>query len=110
MLCRADNLGLVGGLNIMSKGEEEMTNDTVNLTTPMKRRRRLRVAYNLSQTEPDRKVAAIRISGQYLESLGFKVGGFLDMEINDDRSITLRPVTDEKLKEEALRKKKKDSE
>lgn len=69
-----------------------MTKDTIQIRSSMKRRRRIKVGYNKSQTEQDRNVAAIRFSGTYLEDLGFHVGEFMDLIINDDLSITLRPI------------------
>tara|TARA_Y100000310_G_C20240947_1_gene604649 strand:+ start:311 stop:583 length:273 start_codon:yes stop_codon:yes gene_type:complete len=75
-------------------------NETVKVETSVRRKRRLRVAYNNSQTEPGRKVAAIRISGVYLEDLGFKAGDYFDMTINDDKSLTLKPVTAEQIAQE----------
>jgi len=59
----------------------------------LKRVRRLKMAYNVSQTRT--KIAAIRFSGQYLEGLGFTHDGFFDMTINEDHSITLRAISKE---------------
>ncbi len=63
--------------------------ETVQLKSPVKKTRRLRMAYNLNNGN---RVAAIRCSGQYLESLGFRHDGFFEMTINEDNSITIRPV------------------
>ena len=57
----------------------------------MPRMRRLKMAHINTPGAKDKKIPAIRIAGQYLSALGFKVGGFLKMEINPDYSITLRP-------------------
>ncbi|MAE81341.1 MAG: hypothetical protein CMB80_01305 [Flammeovirgaceae bacterium] len=78
-----------------------MTEETISVATRIKKKRRLRIAYNNSQTEPGRKIAAIRFSGVYLEDLGFNVGGYLDLCINDDKSITLRPVSSEQNDQDA---------
>jgi len=77
-----------------------MTEETIKIASRMKRRRKLKVAYNMSQTEPDRKIAALRMSGTYLENLGFVVGEYFLMVINDDLSITLRPITKEMIEQE----------
>lgn len=74
--------------------------DTVNIPTKRARTRRLKVAYNNSQVNPGHKVAAIRFSGTYLEDLGFNVGDYFDMIINNDHSLTLRPVTADQHKQE----------
>jgi hypothetical protein len=77
-----------------------MTDDTIRIPVKMKRKRRLKVAFNQSQSEPGRKVAAIRFSGFWLEDVGFEVGKPFDLIINEDRSLTLRLVTDEESAQE----------
>lgn len=72
-----------------------MADDRIQIATTIKRKRILKVGKNNSQTEPGRKVAAIRVSGQYLEDLGFVAGGYMELVVNDDRSITLRPISAE---------------
>lgn len=71
----------------------------------LKRTRRLKMAYNVSQNQT--KIAAIRFSGQYLEGLGFAHDGYFDMTINEDGSIVLRAVSKEQNDiEEATRQSK----
>lgn len=71
-----------------------MSEDTVEVKTRLKRTRRLRMGKNKSQTDGS-DVASIRISGLYLHDLGFDPNGFFDLQINDDASITLRPISAE---------------
>lgn len=70
-----------------------MQNDKIYLkvVTEIPRKRRLKMAYNVS-TSGGQKIPAIRFSAQYLHELGFRVGGMFDMIINDDNSLTLVPV------------------
>lgn len=68
--------------------------DTVEVRTRLRKTRRLKMAYNVSQTDGT-KIAAIRFSGQYLESLGFDHNGFFDLTINEDGSLTIKPVSRE---------------
>lgn len=74
-----------------------MTDDTVEVKTRLKKTRRLRMGKNKSQTDGS-NVASIRISGLYLHDLGFSPDGFLDLEINEDKTITLHPVSAEQAK------------
>lgn len=67
--------------------------ETIEVKTRLKRQRKLRTAYNISQTDGS-KIVAIRISGRYLEDLGFRHDGYFVLTINDDRSLTLRPCLD----------------
>ena len=67
------------------------TTKTIEVTSKLKRERILKIGYNKSQTD-NSKIPAIRISGQYLESLGFHPDGKFKMVINDDGSLTLRPA------------------
>ena len=54
-------------------------------------RRRLTVAYNKA---PNGGVSpAIRFSGTFLEHLGFVAGEQYELIINDDLSLTIRPVS-----------------
>ena len=71
-----------------------MTDDTVEVKTRLKRTRRLRMGKNKSQTDAS-DVASIRISGLYLHNLGFSSDGYFDLQINDDATITIRPVSKE---------------
>jgi hypothetical protein len=75
--------------------------NTVEVKTKLRKTRRLKMAYNVSQYDKT-KIAAIRFSGQYLESLGFSHEGFFDLTINPDGSLTIRPVTREQHESEAL--------
>ena len=74
-----------------------MTDDTIEIKTTVKRNRRIKIGYNVipGSDGPKKKVAAIRFSGEYLENLGFEIGKYLQMTINRDKSITLRPIKDE---------------
>jgi len=74
-----------------------MPEDTIDIktTSKVRRTRRLKVGYNNSQTTYGERTAAIRISGTYLEDIGFKVGDYMDLIINDDLSLTIRPVSAE---------------
>lgn len=71
--------------------------DVVEVKTRVRRTRRLKMSYNISQTDGSR-VAAIRVSGKYLEDLGFDVDGFFDLTINEDGTLNLRPVSPEQNK------------
>ena len=66
----------------------------VEVTAKLRRKRTLKVAYNKSPSD-DTKIPAIRFSGDYLEGLGFIVGGKYDLTINEDKSITLTPHSPE---------------
>ena len=68
--------------------------ETVEVRQRQQKTRRLKMAYNISQTNGD-KIAAVRFSGQYLEGLGFSADGYMDMTINDDQSITIRAISKE---------------
>jgi hypothetical protein len=64
--------------------------ETIELLAKMPRVRRIKMAYN--KTGSGLKIPAIRFSGKYLESLGFDTEGEFDLTINEDKSITIRPV------------------
>lgn len=68
--------------------------NSIEVTSKIKKTRVSKMTYNLSQSS-NRRVPAIRISGEYLEDIGFAVGGYFELTINDDMSITLRPATQE---------------
>lgn len=68
-----------------------MSEDFIEVKTRIKRKRILKTAYNVSPTDSS-KIPAIRFSGNYLEDLGFVVGGQYELTVNDDNSITLRAV------------------
>ena len=63
----------------------------IRVVTEIPRKRRLKMAYNVS-TANGMKIPAIRFSAQYLHELGFKVGGMFDLIINDDNTLTLVPL------------------
>lgn len=69
-------------------------NNTVEVKAKLRKTRRLKMAYNISQGDKT-KIAAIRFSGQYLEALGFSYDAFFDLTINEDGSLTIRPVSKE---------------
>ena len=64
----------------------------IEVKTKIRKKRILKTAYSW-QSNPRRKVVAVRVAGQYLEDLGFEVGGYMELEVNDDGSITIRPCT-----------------
>ena len=68
--------------------------NTVEIKTRLRRTRRLRMGQNKSQTDGS-AIAAIRISGLYLHDLGFEPYGFFDMVIQDDGSLSIKPVPTE---------------
>jgi len=72
----------------------ENESNTVQVKTSVRKTRRLKMAYNISQTDQSR-VAAIRVSGLYLQDLGFSPDGYFDMTINTDGTLTLKPVSKE---------------
>lgn len=76
-------------------------NNTVEVKAKLRRTRRLKMAYNISQSDKT-KIAAIRFSGQYLEALGFSYDAFFDLTINEDGSLTIRPVSKEQNEAEAV--------
>lgn len=76
-------------------------NNTVEVKAKLRRTRRLKMAYNISQSDKT-KIAAIRFSGQYLEALGFSYDAFFDLTINEDGSLTIRPVSKEQNESEAV--------
>ena len=66
----------------------------VEVTAKLRRKRTLKVAYNKSPSDGS-KIPAIRFSGDYLEGLGFVVGGKYELTINEDRTITIKPIGQE---------------
>lgn len=69
--------------------------EEIRIPTTLKRHRTLRVAYNMATNDRTKRVPTIRISGAYLQDLGFVVGGYFQLTINDDHSLTLRAITDD---------------
>jgi len=65
--------------------------DYIQVRTRIRRTRRLKMAYNTSPTDGS-KISAVRFSGSYLEDLGFVVGGHYQLTVNDDGTITLKPL------------------
>ena len=81
--------------------------DTIEVKTRLRRTRRLRMGQNRSQTDGS-AIAAIRFSGMYLHDLGFDPDGSFDLTINDDGSLTIKPVSaqqagDDKASQKAAR-------
>lgn len=66
------------------------SNDLIELRMKIRRTRTLKMAYNQSPSD-GRKIPAIRFSGEYLEGLGFVVGGHYDLVVQEDSSILLIP-------------------
>tara|TARA_R110002096_G_scaffold392493_1_gene587459 strand:- start:1140 stop:1406 length:267 start_codon:yes stop_codon:yes gene_type:complete len=71
-----------------------MTDDTIQIKTRLRRTRRLKMGQNKTHPDGD-PVAAIRVSGLYLQDLGFDPHGYFDMHINDDNSLTMTPISKE---------------
>lgn len=68
--------------------------NVVHVPSPIQKSRILKMAYNKVPKNDGTKtmMPAIKFSGQYLEVLGFKVGGFFELIINDDHSLTIKVV------------------
>ncbi len=71
--------------------QEDLNNDFIEVKTRIRRRRRLKMAFNKQQGD-NAKVPAIRFSGFWMGDLGFDVDGEYDLLVNQDGSITLTPV------------------
>jgi len=71
-----------------------MTEETVEIKTRLRKTRRLKMGQNKSQSDGS-MVAAIRMSGLYLQDIGFDPDGYFDMTINSDGSLTIQPVSKE---------------
>ena len=68
----------------------------VNVVKRIKRKRTLKVYYSKSHIDGADKLPKIAFSGQYLNDIGYKIGDNISLVINDDKSITIRKVEDEK--------------
>ena len=73
-----------------------LVNDTdfIEVTTKLRRRRILKMAYN-QPIVGGKKIPAVSVSGAYLHDIGLAVGGRYELTINVDNSITLRGVSDD---------------
>jgi len=70
-----------------------MDNIVVQTTKKIKLKRVLRIHSGVSPTSG--KFPVIRIGGEWLRWIGYESGNYVEVLINEDKSITIRPTTKE---------------
>lgn len=65
--------------------------NTIVVTSRMRRLRLLKMGYN--SVNGSQRIPAIRMAGAYLNDLGFSADGYFQMIVNDDLSLTIKPIS-----------------